>query len=115
MYFLTILLLILVIAMVLSIIGLQTSILIKDLAVKRYSILTFILMILASIVSRIISAKTQSFSLGLISGPLIILFGFLPVIYSGYLRKKQTASYTGIWKCIGDWMDSPIKTLFLKK
>ncbi len=115
MNLLTVVLLILVIAMILSIIGLQSGILIKYLAVKRYYILLFLLMILASIVSRIISAKTQSFHLGLIAGPIVLLLGFLPVLYSDYLRKRQAANYTGIWKKIGDWMDAPIKTLFAKK
>lgn len=115
MYFLTIVSLILVIAMIFSIIGLQSSILIKDLSAKRYSILLFLLMIFASIVSRIISGKTQSSTLGFISGPLILLIGFMPVLYCDYLRKQRPASYTGIWKNIGNWMDSPIKTLFSRK
>lgn len=112
---LTVILLILVIAMVLAVMGLQSSILIRDLAAKRYWIIMFILMMLASVVSRIISAETQSFSLGLVSGPAVILLGFWPVIYIDHLRKKQAANYTGVCKCIGDWLDSPIKTLFAKK
>ncbi|MDD2620540.1 MAG: hypothetical protein PHC92_07735 [Syntrophomonadaceae bacterium] len=114
MHWLIMVFLILVIVIILSIMGLHTRILIKDLAIKRHSLLLFALMILASIVSRIVSSKTQSFGFGLLTGPLVILFGFLPVIYIDYLRKKQAANYKGIWKKIGDWLDKPVKTLFYK-
>lgn len=114
MKFITIVLLILVIALVLSLTGLHSSILIKDLDVKRYYIVLFVLMMLALIFARIIEAKTQSFIAGLFSGPMLLMLGFLPVIYIDYLKKKKSHGYQGIWKKAGDWLDQPIKTLFMK-
>ncbi|MEA4925358.1 MAG: hypothetical protein VB084_08620 [Syntrophomonadaceae bacterium] len=115
MYWLTVLLLILVIALALIPTCLLTGISIKELAVKRYWIVLFVLMMLATPFSRVIEAKTGSFATGLISGPVILLLGFLPVIYVDYLRRSKSIGYRGARKKIGDWLDQPIKTLFLTK
>lgn len=115
MHFPTILLFILVITLVLIPVCLLTVIAIRDLNARRHYIVLLVLMMLASFFSRTIEVKTGSFAAGLISGPVIILLGFLPVVYIDYLRKQNSIGYKGIWKKIGDWLDQPIKTLFSAK
>jgi hypothetical protein len=115
MHFIIIILLILVIALALLPICLHADILVKDLAAKRHYMILLLLMLLALSCARIIEAKTGSFAAGLISGPMILVLGYLPVIYIDYLQKRKSAGYKGAWKKIGDWLDQPIKTLFSRK
>jgi hypothetical protein len=115
MHFLTVILFMLVIAMALIPTCLLMGISIKDLAVKRHWIVLLALMMLATPFSRIIEVKTGSFAAGLVSGPAILLLGFLPVIYVDSLRKRNSIGYKGIWKKTGDWLDQPVKTLFSAK
>lgn len=115
MHFIIIILLILVIALALMPICLHADILIKDLAAKRYWLVLLVLMLLALPCARVIEAKTESLAAGLISGTVILVLGYLPVIYSDYLKKRKSDDYKGGWKKIGDWLDQPIKTLLSKK
>ena len=115
MRYLIAILFILVIALALVPICLKTGILIKDLGVKRYSIVLLVLMIFALSFSRIIEAKTESFVTGLVSGPAILLLGYLPVLYIDYQKKRNSIGYKGVWKKAGYWLDQPVKTLFSTK
>ena len=115
MRFITVIMFIFVIALALIPICLHTGILIKDLGAKRHWIVLSVLMILAISFSRIIEAKTGSFVTGLVSGPAILLLGFLPAIYIDYLKKRNSIGYKGVWKKVGDWLDQPVKTLFSTK
>lgn len=115
MRFLTVIMFIIVVALALIPICLHMGILIKDLDAKRHSIVLLALMILAIASSRIVEAKTGSIVTGLVSGPAILLLGFLPVIYIDYLKKRNSIGYKGVWKKAGDWLNQPVKTLFSTK